>query len=156
MSIRGILCTWLCPEPVQPSERPFDVLHTRTGDHVYTVVRNAYPRAQIKIADAVYSTVSLEEFNKWIRDDMVSDRRYYKNYFDCDNFARWLRCAMFKINLVYKTEITMLYCEGGAPGGYHAFNMFIDDADNLYIVEPQDDHVVPYYDSVYEPDFIQL
>lgn len=158
MSIRTLLCELLCPPPCddEPVERPFNKLYARTGDHVKTVLRRTYPSAQIKIADRTYSTVSLKEFDTWIRNDMVSARKYYKEYFDCDNFARWLRCAMFKVNLTYKTEITMLYCEGDAPDGYHAFNIFIDNDDNVYVVEPQDDYVIPYTDSLYKPDFIQL
>jgi len=158
MSILSFLRALVCPPPYvdEPVARPFSALHHRSSSHVRTVVRSKFPGAQIKIADSEYSAVSVTEFNKWIRDDMTSARKYYKNYFDCDNFARWLRCAMFKINLSYKTEITMLYCEGFNPDEYHAFNIFMDDIDNVYVVEPQDDHVVLCEDSEYLPDFIQL
>lgn len=158
MSILTFLRALLCPPPCmdEPVARPFDVLHPRTGEHIRTVLRAKFPKAQIRIADSEYSTVSVEEFNKWIHDDMVSARKYYSNYFDCDNFARWLRCTMFKINLLHKTEIAMCYTEGMSPGGYHAFNIFVDYFDNVYVVEPQNDHVILCEDSKYLPDFIQL
>jgi endonuclease/exonuclease/phosphatase (EEP) superfamily protein YafD len=120
------------------------------------VLHDAFPDAYIKIADEEYTTTTLDEFNAWIRDDMVSERSYYRGWSDCDNFSRALRCAMFKINREYKTEFTMPYTEGMSPGGYHAFNVFLDSDDNVYVVEPQDDNVVPYHKSVYTPDFIEL
>lgn len=158
MSIMEFLRALICPPPCEdePVARPFNMLYPRSGSHIKTVLREAFPEAKIRIADAKYSTVDVAEFNKWIRDDMVSARKYYADHFDCDNFARELRCAMFKINREYKTEITMLYCEGFNPDVYHAFNIFVDDLDNVWVVEPQDDHVVLCEDSKYLPDFIQL
>lgn len=149
----------LCPkpvEPVEPVELPFTTLYPIAGSRVRTILRAAFPMAQIKVADKTYKSPTLDEFNTWIIEDCVSQYKYFADWFDCDNFARFLRCAMFKINLSYKTEITMPYCEGDSPSGYHAFNILVDNTDNIFVVEPQDDVIVPYEKSVYKPDFIQL
>lgn len=147
--IRSMVCSDKTP-------RPFDVLYSRSGDHIRDVLRAAFPHAQIKIADRKYSAPSIEDFNRWIKKDCVSERQYFAEYHDCDNFARALRCAMFKINLFYKTEITMPYCEGDSAEGYHAFNAIVTNDDSVFIAEPQSDEVVPYRESDCVPDFVQL
>lgn len=156
MSIIGILRAWLCIEPVQSNEHPFSILHHVSGSHVRDVLCAQYPDAHIRIADAEYSTVSLDEFNTWLKNDCVSEKTYYAQHFDCDNFSREIRCNMFRVNREYKTEFTMAYTEGMSPGGYHAFCIFLDSDDNVLIVEPQTDEVVIADKSSYIPDFIQL
>lgn len=154
MSLLSSLRKMICKEP---TINPFNAIYHRSGDRVRTALRKAYPSAQIRIADDAYATTSLDEFNKWLQNDCVSTRKYYAEWNDCDNYARALRCAMFKINQYYQIEITMAYCEGmDGDGTYHAFNTFIDSNDIVYIVEPQNDSVVIYSDSKYKPDFIQL
>lgn len=163
MTMRKWLCEILCdPCPEIPHQEPdepycpFEILHHISGNGIYKALHEQYPNAHIRIADTEYATVSLDEFNRWIREDCVSERKYWENWFDCDNFARSLRCSMFKIGREYKTEFTMPYTEGMSPGGYHAFNIFVDPDGNVFVVEPQDDHVIPSSESEYMPDFIQL
>lgn len=150
------ICENLCKQCTDDPYRPFDTLYPISGYSIYKTLHAQYPDAHIRIADEEYTTVSLNEFNRWIREDCVSKRKYYKNWFDCDNFARELRCAMFKIGRAYKTEFAMSYTEGMAPGGYHAFNIFVDPDGDVFVVEPQDDHVTHVVRSEYIPDFIQL
>ena len=151
-TIKRMICN-LCKEEPQ---HPFTTLKHRSGQHIRNVLRTAFPDAEIKIADKEYSSPTMGEFNRWILRDCTSEYNYFKEYFDCDNFARMLRCAMFKINMSYKTEITMPYCEGDSPEGYHAFNAVVTSNDDVFIVEPQSDEVVPYRESVNKPDFVQL
>jgi hypothetical protein len=66
------------------------------------------------------------------------------------------RCKIFKIGQSYKTTLTIAYCEGHTDGGYHAYNLLIDNKDEIFIIEPQDDHIVPADNSTYRTDFIQL
>jgi hypothetical protein len=115
-----------------------------------------FPAANIRIADMNYSAPTRGEFDAWLQEDNVSTRTYHPEWFDCDDFARAIRCKMFKIGQNCKTTLTIAYCEGQTVGGYHAFNMLLDDKDSIYIVEPQNDHVVPADESSYKPDFIQV
>lgn len=159
MSIRDMLRAWLCdkqPEPVEPVERPFYVLYTRTGKHVYIVLHDAFPNAHIRVADAEYSTMSLDEFNKWIKTDDVSTNSYRSEWRDCDDYAHEIKCRILRIGQEYKTTITVAYCEGSSPGGYHAFNILIDNTDKIWVLEPQTDMLTLWDDSTYTPDFIQV
>jgi hypothetical protein len=63
---------------------------------------------------------------------------------------------MFKIGQDYQTTLTIAYCEGYTAGGYHAYNLLIDNTDAIYIIEPQTDSIVPADESTYKTDFIQL
>ena len=153
-ALRRLVCAHLCKPEEEP--HPFSILRHRTGQHIRDVLHRQYPGARIRIADADYSAPTLREFEAWLRADPVSEMVYRKEFFDCDDSARALRCGMFKVGRATKTTITLAYCEGYAQDEYHAFCIFIDDQDSLYIVEPQSDEVVPAAESVYLPDFIQL
>jgi hypothetical protein len=116
-----------------------------------------YPDAHIRIADTDYSAPTIDEFNRWIRSDDVSDMSWEKNWRDCDDIARAIRCRAFAIGRAYKTTITVAYCEGHtSTGEYHAFNMFVDDTDKIWVLEPQSDEMTLCSESTYLPDFIQL
>ena len=153
-ALRRLVCSYLC----KPEEEahPFTILRHRSGQHIRLVLHRQYPNARIRIADADYSAPTLQEFNRWIREDTVSERRYQAEHHDCDDFAHAIQCQIFQIGHRLETTITMAYCEGYAQDGYHAFNLLIDTQDNIFIVEPQSDVVVPADESAYLPDFIQL
>ena len=119
-------------------------------------LRSQFPDAQIRVADMDMSTPTRAEFEAWLQEDNVSTRTYHPEWFDCDDFARAIRCKMFKIGQNYQTTFAIAYCEGYAPGGYHAYNLLIDNKDDIYIIEPQNDHVVPADENTYRTDFIQL
>jgi len=152
-TIRQLICKRFCTfEP----QHPFTTLQHRSGQHLRSLLLMEYPDVNIRIADSDYSAPTLPDFETWIRADCISERKYYAEWHDCDDFARALRCAAFRVGQSLKTTLTVLYCEGYNPDDYHAFNMFIDDKDRIFIIEPQDDQVVLMEDSTYKPDFIQL
>lgn len=153
-ALRRFVCMRLCNTDEVP--HPFTTLRHRSGSHLRLVLQKQYPNATLRLRDADYSTPILRELNEWLRDDAVSERQYHAEYHDCDDFANAIRCKIFKIGHALKTTLTVAYCEGYSPGGYHAFNLVIDDADGIYIIEPQSDKVVPAAESTYLPDFIQL
>jgi len=153
-AIRQLICGRLCVR--EPDPHPFTLLRHRTGEHIKSLLQFQYPCAHIRIRDREYSTLNLREFNKWIREDCVSEREYHADWHDCDDFADAIRCKIFPIAHSLKTTLVVLYSEGYNPGDYHAFNLLIDDTDAIYVIEPQEDHVVPAAESVYLPDFIML
>lgn len=154
MSIRQRLCEYLCNKP-EP-ERPFTTLRHRSGQHISLVLQKQFPNTSIHIPDMNLSAPTRAEFEAWLQEDNVSTRTYHKNWFDCEDFARAIRCKMFKIGQDYKTTLTVAYCKGWLGSEYHAYNLLIDDTDAIYIIEPQDDHIVLADESTYKTDFIQL
>lgn len=153
-SIRQRICNYLCEKP-EP-QHPFITLRHRTMRQIRNVLKRQFPSANVKIADMDYSAPTRAEFDAWLLEDQVSNRAYHPEWYDCDDFARAIRCKMFKLGHTYRTTITVAYCEGYTEGGYHAYNMLIDNTDAIYIIEPQNDRVIPADSSKYRTDFIQL
>ena len=145
----------MCERTVSIQGR-FRALSSQSGTHIHQLLQRQYPDAEIRVADSVYNAPTKREFEAWLKSNPVSDRQYHAEYYDCDDFAEALRCAIFKVSHVMKITLTVAYCEGYALGSYHAFNLLIDEADKLWIVEPQNDSVVPDTESAYLPDFIQI
>jgi len=120
------------------------------------VLRKQFSNANIHIADSDYSAPTLNEFEAWLLEDTVNTKAYHPEWYDCDDFARALRCKIFKMGQSYKTTLTVAYCEGYASGEYHAYNLLIDNKDQIYIIEPQNDRCTPVAESKYRTEFIQL
>lgn len=154
ISIRQLIRKYFCNE--EEPEPEFTILHHRSRQHLLRTLRRQFQNADIHIADSDYSAPDLQEFNTWLADDQIDTRAYHPEWYDCDDFARALRCKMFKIGQSYKTTLTVAYCQGYAQGTYHAYNLLIDNKDDIYIIEPQNDQCVPIEQSTYRTDFIQL
>ena len=160
MTLRQRLCEYLCNKP-EP-EHQFTTLGHRSGRHIRNLLQIQFPNAHIRVADMDISAPTRAEFEAWLQEDNVSTRTYHPEWFDCDDFARAIRYKMFKIGQNYKTTLTVAYCEGYIQGNhplgkeYHAYNLLIDNTDAIYIIEPQNDRIVPADESTYRTDFIQL
>lgn len=151
--IRQQLCGYLCK---QEPKRPFTKLRLRSSQLIRQRLQRVFPAAHIRIPDPNLTAPTKEEFEAWLKKDVISDRTYHKDWFDCDDFARAIRCKMFKIGQEYQTTFTVAYCEGYTASSYHAYNILIDNTDAIYIIEPQNDHIIPADQSKYKTDFIQL
>lgn len=154
MTLRQRLCKYLCTQ--EEPEHPFTTLRHRSGQHIRQKLQIQFPNAHIRIADSDYSTPTRAEFEVWLKKDAGDLRKYHAEWYDCDDFARAMRCELFKIGQQYETMLSVAYCEGHTKGGYHAFNLLIDNTDAIHIIEPQTDLITPANESNYIPDFIQL
>jgi len=154
MILKQRLCNYLC-QHTKP-EDTFPTRCLRSSQLIRQRLQRQFPNAHIRIADTDYSAPTRAEFEAWLQEDNVSTRTYHPEWHDCDDFARALRCKIFKIGQQLKTTLAVAYCEGYTEGGYHAYNLLIDDKDDIYIVEPQNDHLVQASESTYRTDFIQL
>ena len=154
MTLRQLLCEYLCDKPEQ--DRPFTALRHQSGQHIRRILQKQIPNAHIRIPDMNLSAPTKAEFEEWLQEDNVSTRTYHPEWFDCEDFARAIRCKMFKMGQNYKTTLTVAYCEGYMGKEYHAYNLLIDNKDDIYIIEPQDDSCVPADESTYRTDFIQI
>jgi hypothetical protein len=153
MTLKTLLCGLFCDDAVP---KPFMTLRHRSGQHLQFVLQKQFPNAQIRIPDTDLSAPSLKDVEVWLHNDLTSEKKYHAEWYDCEDFAREIRCKIFKIGQAYKTTITIAYCEGHAPDGYHGYNLLIDEGDKIYIIEPQNDHCVPVAESDYRTTFIQL
>lgn len=152
--IRRLICKHLC-DKVENLD-PFTTLQHRSRQYLILILRKQFPNAQIKLRDRVFSAPSLYEFEVWLHNDLGDEEKYNPEWYDCDDFAIALRHEIFKLGKHYKTTLTIAYCEGYDGPEYHGYNLLIDNNDAMYIIEPQDDNIVPANDSAYRTDFIQF
>ena len=92
--------------------------------------------SKYEVLDEGYDMISLSELKKYLRWNKVSNRKWTREDFDCDNFAikvmsdvkEWMPRACFG------------FCTITFDNGYrHAVNLFIDENYQVWFVEPQND-----------------
>lgn len=94
----------------------------------------------IYLSDGHYDLCSLKEAKRFLKADKSDLKKYKHEVYDCDNFSRAL--------WGYWQEWQATICMGIAWSKGHAFNIFIDDQFEIYIIEPQSDHVFKLKDIV--------
>lgn len=153
--IRQLLCEYLCEKQQEP-ERPFTHLRLRSSLIVWKRLRRQFPIETIKIRDGNLTAPTKIEFEAWLEKDLGNFKKYHKDWYDCDDYAMELRYKMFKFGHEYQTTFTVAYCEGWLGDEYHAYNLVTDNTDEIYIIEPQNDHLVLASESKYRTEFIQI
>lgn len=153
-TIKRLLCEYLCNKP-EP-ERPFTKLRLRSSQLIRQRLQRQFPNAQIRIRDRDLTATTKREFEAWLERDIGNYKKYHKGWYDCDDYAMELRYKMFKFGHTYKTTFTIAYCEGLLWSEYHAYNLLIDNKDAIYIIEPQNDRIVPADESNLQTEFIQI
>jgi hypothetical protein len=100
------------------------------------------------LSDETYSTINKKALEEFLRVNPVSERKYYTDIHDCDNFS-------FELN----GEVS-LWSKGGTFGvvwgnraiddAPHAWNFFIDENKTLWYVEPQTDELFsPSHENIW-------
>ena len=148
--LKRILCAEQKPFTFSP-----DSLTPIKGSTLRTILGGTYPGAHIRIADHSYDIFSYSELIRWLNTDSLSNMRYIRGIWDCDDFARESRCRMLRLNRIHHKNFMYAYCEGFTPMGYHAFNLSFCDG-NIKIIEPQNNDTRDWHKRAYTPDFIQL
>ena len=87
------------------------------------------------VIDEDYSSCSLTEFKKLLKNDFTNWKIYHKDY-DCDNFA-------FKLHANLKDAYPTLAI-GIVFSKAHAFNIFVDKFGKAHYIEPQTDKIYSY------------
>ena len=85
-------------------------------------------------ADTYYRLVSKADFDRWIKKDTTSERKYIKDLYDCDDFAHDL--------VTYAHEWVPGLCIGEVwiKSRPHAINIFVDIDKKVWMYEPQNDN----------------
>jgi len=88
-----------------------------------------------EILDGKYETCSIKELKKFLRYNKVSTRKWLQEDWDCDDFARQLWADSKK--WVHRLPIGL--CTITLKSYRHAINIFIDDKQDIWFIEPQND-----------------
>ena len=84
---------------------------------------------EVHVSDSIFSTTSVSEAEKFVKETKVNMDKYIAEGHDCDNFSYALEG--------YWSKGLLSYPFGIAWTDSHAFNVFIDDQNKIWIVEPQ-------------------
>lgn len=144
-------------KPVSP-EFVFDsscVKQITTGK-LRTILSEAFPGTEIKLADTTYQYTTLAELQRWNSFDPTNELKYRAEQLDCDKYAL-TDMANFKSENNYQLGNGVFgIAWGSVPFGYHAWNIAYAD-EELIMVEPQHDTLMLWKDDkTYKPDFIYI
>lgn len=101
-----------------------------TFQEAYNVLKVYTP--VVFLSDDYFNTTSMEEAKKFCIDTKVWTKTWIVNDHDCDNFSFAMQG--------YWSEGLKSFAFGIAWSGDHAFNFFIDNNKQLWVVEPQNNN----------------
>lgn len=133
------------PSPVTPKS-----LGTIKGYEVMTALKPYCNSTRIFLSDGFYSTTSMVEGRNYTKLSKINLEKYESNKHDCDNFS-------FALN-GYWSESLYSFCFGIAWSKTHAFNIMIDNTNQIWIIEPQSNNWIKISDALKFPQYqnIQL
>lgn len=112
-----------------------------TAEHWVIVATRQYPSlVNIKLADSVFYTTSLDGLASILKRDWSNLVKYEAEISDCDDFA--IRLHAHLTTYYRLTGIVPVW--GPTGGGYHAFNLAVVKDGNNFIarlIEPQTDQI---------------
>ena len=88
--------------------------------------------------DGTYSRYGIETFKNSLKEDTISELKYIRSVYDCDDFAFATYAAIRAENLGIPYGVVIGVNKRGIM---HAWNIFIDSTDELWFVEPQTDEI---------------
>ena len=112
---------------------------------IAAVLAKIAPTCTILYGDSIYSTTSIDELRRFLKDDKTNEYRYISEFYDCDDFSFRL---MGQIHCVewgaLPFGILWTVIQNGTDRSKwvkHAVNCYIDKDLVFWIVEPQTDQV---------------
>lgn len=103
------------------------------------IIESKIPDCYLKLNDRKYYTTSFEEHMRFIEYSKVDLQPYIPEYHDCDDFAIAL-WGEYRGNIKWSgIAFGLMFVE--TPSYRHAINFFVDNLDDMYVVEPQTDAV---------------
>ena len=108
------------------------------GTDLYTILKNKLPDAQIWLSDRLYYLTSIKELKKFLKHNKIDLKKYVPEYHDCDDYSYEL--MGFASDWCSELAFGILW---GKVNGGHAINLFVDDKNELYVIEPQTDKITP-------------
>ena len=139
-NIRRALCHLLKCE----GDEWLSITYTREYDvnEVLTILRAEFGHEfNLFLSDAKYKSIPKEVLEEILAYDTTDLYRYISEYFDCDDFSYRL---MGQLSTPDYGALTFGIAWVSTGRGGHALNVFIDDEENVWMVEPQNDKIFKF------------
>jgi len=96
----------------------------------YKVNALLYPLCNnLFLSDGIYSTTSMTNAKIFTKESMIETDKWLEEKHDCDNYSYALNG--------YWSDSLYSFCFGIAWSNSHAFNIMIDNEEEVWIIEPQ-------------------
>lgn len=135
-SIRKVLCNFLKCYDINIS--PFEYTRTYDASEILTLLRSEFNTGRIYLSDTVYKTVPKETLRKFLSKDSTNSFLYTPEFYDCDDFSYRLMGQLSTpgYGALPFGIIWVMTSRGG-----HALNVFVDDQEEIWLIEPQNDKI---------------
>ena len=134
MGLKEIIChIFKCNEE---ETFEFQTFGTYNISEVLTILKSEFPDANIFLSDEIYEKISLPDLKEFLRKDDTNLYRYKPELFDCDDFSYRL---MGNVSIPGLSGIPFGIVWTITENGGHALNCFIDEREQVWLVEPQTD-----------------
>lgn len=114
------------------------------GYIVKQLLRHEFGNVPLDISDKKFKTTDFSEYIRFLDYDLTDKNIYVSEWFDCDDFSVMLHG---NITIPYWSALAFGELWVRTPNGGHAVNMFIDNDQKVWIVEPQNDRVFKMPDN---------
>jgi len=92
----------------------------------------------IFLSDEKYRSIPKSEFGKLLKMDDTDKSKYIPIFYDCDDFSFRL---MGQLSIGDEASLPFGIIWVKTPKSAHALNVFIDDKEQVWLVEPQNDTI---------------
>jgi len=118
---------------------PPNFLEDISGSEVFSIIEAEFPNGTKFISDVDYKTTTVEEIERFLKEDITDKDKYVSEMYDCEDFSFRLMgqisnpswgCLPFGVIYVKQSK-----------NNYHAVNCFIDSKREVWLIEPQNDDI---------------
>jgi hypothetical protein len=118
--------------------KPVEVKQVKTFDALEKELKSLFPKCPIYMLDSKYKIINQEDLKRLLEYNFFKDKKWSWDEYDCDNKARdlWSLIPRLAGNIAFG----IVYVEK-PNGGRHALNMYRDEKNKWFFVEPEDNTV---------------
>lgn len=130
-------------------------------NQIHRVVKHTNPSATIFATDAAYLTPTFDDIQTFLQQSTAQDYTYVAERHDCDDYAQILQGELRQYEYYLHNNRSWAFGQAFGPlksdaTQLHAFNMFIDPSNRLWLVEPQSNDISSVGEFDYAVDSIFL
>ena len=112
------------------------------------LLKNKLKDTTIYLSDNIFGLVKLDEAKVFLSKDRTDLKKYEAEIHDCDDFSRVL--------WFYWRDWSSILAMGMAWSRTHAFNILVDNKKDIYIIEPQNDIIMPLSKAKTKPEYFPM
>jgi len=139
-----------CASKIGKSSDPPTGIVERASSDIRGIIKESLRLDHIHVSDGSYGCYPKSEVERFLEENGIDKMKYYKERFDCDNFAlalagresEWYAgCNVESGSAFGIVHGDIRKKESDTKSRPHAVNFFISDEGELWLIEPQTDEL---------------